>query len=117
LICDAIEMEPATAIAPCTSAGRQFATTVVLLLFLCACHREAPAKTYQMRGDIVSIDASSKIAVIHNEKIEGWMDSMTMEFPVHDASLLNGLKPGDRIVATIHVKDDLAYWIDDVKKQ
>jgi Cu/Ag efflux protein CusF len=88
-----------------TFRSRQIVAMAALAL-ASGCHREAPAKTYQMRG-----------AVIHNEKINGWMDSMTMEFPVHDASLLNGLKPGDHIVATVHVKDDLAYWIDDVKKQ
>jgi dolichyl-phosphate beta-glucosyltransferase len=93
------------------------AVIVPLALFFLGCHREAPAKTYQMRGDIVSIDVPSKVAVIHNEKINGWMDSMTMEFPVHDATILNGLKPGDHVVATVHVKDDLAYWIDEVKKQ
>jgi Cu/Ag efflux protein CusF len=106
-------MQHASAITIC----RQFAAMAILILFAVGCRREPPAKTYQMRGEIVSIDAPSKVAVIHNEKVEGWMDSMTMEFPAHDAAALNGLKPGDHIVATIHVKDDLAYWIDDVKKQ
>lgn len=111
-------MEHARALAFCRDTGisRQIIAMVAFALFS-SCHKEPPAKTYEMRGDIVSIDAPSKLAVIHNEKINGWMDSMTMEFPVHDATLLNGLKPGDHIVATVHVKDDLAYWIDDVKKQ
>jgi dolichyl-phosphate beta-glucosyltransferase len=93
------------------------ALLIALAFIFSACHKPPPEKLYQMRGAIVSIDIPSKIAVIHNEKIEGWMESMTMEFPVHDPALLKGLAPGDHIIATVHVNDELAFWIDNLKKQ
>jgi Cu/Ag efflux protein CusF len=92
------------------------AALVALALILSACHREAPAKIYHMRGAIVSVDIASKIAVINNEKIAGWMEPMTMEYPVHDAELLKGLAPGDHVTADVYVSGDLAYWLENLKK-
>jgi Cu/Ag efflux protein CusF len=70
-----------------------------------------------MRGAIVSVDIPSKIVVINNEKIEGWMEPMTMEYPVHEAALLEGLAPGDHVTADVYVTGDLSYWLENVKKQ
>lgn len=69
-----------------------------------------------MRGVIVRVDIPSKLAVIDAEKIDGWMEAMTMEYPVHDPKLLEGLAPGDHISATVHVRDDMSYWIDHISK-
>jgi Cu/Ag efflux protein CusF len=88
-----------------------------LLLALTACNREKPAKLYSVRGVIVKVDVAGKSAAIDAEKIDGWMEAMTMDYPVHDAKLLEGLKPGDHITATVHVPEDLTYWIDQISKQ
>ena len=58
-----------------------------------------------MRGVVVKIDPESKAAVIAGEKIDGWMEAMTMEYPVKDPSDLMRLKPGDKITATVEVRD------------
>lgn len=97
--------------------GSASSAVVLALVLGSACRQAPPAKIYRMRGAIVSVDVPSKLAVINNEKIEGWMEPMTMEYPVHDVALLNGLVPGDHVSATIHVESDLAFWIDDLKKQ
>jgi protein SCO1/2 len=89
---------------------------LVLLLALAACHREPATKDYAMHGVIVRLDIPSKLAVINAEKVDGWMEAMTMEYPVHDPKLLEGLEPGDHISATVHVRDDMSYWIDRISK-
>jgi Cu/Ag efflux protein CusF len=87
------------------------------LLALSACQQPKPAKVYTVRGVIVKVDPAGKSAAIDAEKIDGWMEAMTMDYPVHDSKVLDGLKPGDHITATVHVPEDLNYWIDDVKKK
>jgi Cu/Ag efflux protein CusF len=90
---------------------------LISLLALTACTAEKPAKLYPVRGVIVKVDPAGKTAAINAEKIDGWMEAMTMDYPVHDPKLLEGLKPGDHITAIVHVPEDLNYWIDDIRKQ
>ena len=40
----------------------------------------ANAKRYPFKGKIVSVDKANKKASIDHEKIEGFMDAMTMDF-------------------------------------
>jgi Cu/Ag efflux protein CusF len=89
----------------------------ISLLALSACQQQKPAKLYTVRGVIVKVDPAGKSAGIDAEKIDDWMEAMTMDYPVHDPKVLEGLKPGDHITATVHVPEDLNYWIDDVKKK
>lgn len=90
---------------------------LTLVLALTACTQPKPAKTYQMRGVVMKVDIPGKSAAISAEKIDGWMEAMTMDYPVHDPKVLEGLKPGDHITATVHVPEDLNYWIDDIQKK
>ena len=90
---------------------------LISLLALTACTVEKPAKLYPVRGVIVKVDPAGKTAAVNAEKIDGWMEAMTMDYPVHDPKLLEGLKPGDHITAIVHVPEDLNYWIDDIRKQ
>jgi Cu/Ag efflux protein CusF len=90
----------------------------IVLLGLTGCHAgESKVKLYSIRGVIVKVDPAGKSAGIDAEKIDGWMEAMTMDYPVHDAKLLDGLKAGDHITATAHVPEDLNYWIDNIHKQ
>lgn len=85
----------------------------LVLLLLAAC-KSTPVKQYPFKGEVISVDPQSKLATIKNEKVEGWMESMTMEYPVKDAAAFAKLKPGDRIEATVNVRD-LQYWLDNVR--
>jgi Cu/Ag efflux protein CusF len=88
------------------------------LLSCAACaQQQKPAKVYPLKGVIVKVDIPGKSAAIDAAKIEGFMEAMTMDYPVHDAKELAGLKPGDHITAVVHVPEDLSYWIDNVRKQ
>jgi protein SCO1/2 len=62
-------------------------------------------KRYSLRGTIVQLKPNEKIAKIKHEKIEGWMDAMTMEFPVPEAAEFQKLKEGEVIEATVVVQD------------
>lgn len=74
------------------------------------------AKRYALRGQIVRLEESGKVVVIHHQKIEGWMDAMTMAFPLGDPREGSLLHAGDRVTATVFVKGD-DFWIGDVHRE
>jgi len=89
------------------------------LLIAAACARKdpfdfgTPKNRYKIHGQILSLRPENRIAVIKHEKIEGWMEAMTMEFPIPDAKVFASLKEGDWIRATVNVNDDY-FWLTDV---
>jgi protein SCO1/2 len=81
-----------------------------------ASRAKGEVKQYQLRGQVVRMDPQAHAAVIQHQKIEGWMEAMTMEFPVKDEKEYNSLHSGDRIDATVFVQD-LDYWIGNIRPQ
>jgi Cu/Ag efflux protein CusF len=67
-----------------------------------------------MQGEIKSLDPAAKTANINAGKIEGWMEAMTMEYPIKPDSEFAKLHVGDHIQATV-VVNDLKYYVTDVK--
>ena len=57
--------------------------------------------SYQGVGVVKSINSKQPAIEIDHGDIEGLMPAMQMEFPVSDASLLNGIAVNDRIEFTI----------------
>jgi Cu/Ag efflux protein CusF len=55
------------------------------------------AQTFAARGVIVSISADRKVVNIAHEKIEGYMNAMTMTFEPRSVAQLDGLKAGDTV--------------------
>ncbi len=68
---------------------------------------------YSLHGKILRLKAEDRVAVIQHEKIEGWMEAMTMEFPVPDAAEFGKLKEGAAIRATVNVNDSF-YWLNGI---
>jgi Cu/Ag efflux protein CusF len=56
---------------------------------------------YQGVGVVKAIDSKAPAIEIDHGDIDGLMPAMQMEFPVTDASLLNGIAVNDRIDFTI----------------
>jgi Cu/Ag efflux protein CusF len=89
---------------------------VVLVLLLAGCAKQAPVHRYALRGEVVKVDAAAHTATIKHEKIDGWMEAMTMEFPVKDEKELAALRPGEHITATVFVSDAGVYWVGEIRQ-
>lgn len=74
----------------------------------------APVKTYTLQGEVKRLDAQHQVAVIQHGDIKGWMEAMTMEFPVRNPQEFQRLQVGQRITATVRVQD-LDYWLEAVQ--
>ena len=90
--------------------------SVLSLLAIAAClclAQNGPAKkSYTFHGKVVSVNRNAKMLTVDGEKVEGWMSAMTMNYKVDDPSVVDKLKPGDQITATVYDGD---YVLHDVK--
>jgi protein SCO1/2 len=74
-----------------------------LLISGCGRASEAPAREYQLHGQILAVRPERSEVVIKHEDIQGFMPGMTMPFKVKDGALLQGREPGDLVTATLVV--------------
>jgi protein SCO1/2 len=81
---------------------------VVVCLATTACSKPAPVeqKSYTFHGKVEAVDKQAKNLKVNGEKVEGWMDAMTMDYKVDDPAILDTLKPGDQITATVNDGDE-----------
>jgi len=88
-------------------AHRSTAIVSVLLLLAAAClaHAAADKKAHTFHGKVEAVNRSAKSLTVNGEKVEGWMDAMTMDYKVDDLAILDTVKPGDQIVATVYDGD------------
>jgi Cu/Ag efflux protein CusF len=92
---------------------------VIFALLLAGCQHNPPAqpaKEYQMQGEVVALDPAAHLATVKAGKIEGWMEAMTMEYPVKDPQEFGKLKVGGNIQAKIMVQGT-DYWISAVNAE
>jgi Cu/Ag efflux protein CusF len=92
-----------------------------LLCLSAACSTAAQTKTekprqYQLRGVVARLDPKTNLATITGEKIPGWMDAMTMEYPVEDKKEYLALRKGEKITAIVNVTSE-GYWLTTVKER
>ena len=91
-------------------------------MLLAACGRKGPrtedfgaAKNrYPIRGVVLRLRPEERIAVIKHEKIEGWMEAMTMEFRVPEERDFAKLREGAAMEATVLTNDSF-FWLAEVK--
>lgn len=89
---------------------------VMLALVASACSRPASdRREFTLQGQILSVQAGRKEAVIRHEEIPGFMSAMTMPYNVVDAKEYADLAPGDLITASLIVEPTRAY-LEKVKK-
>lgn len=74
-----------------------------------ACSRAPEPRRYEVRGQIVGVDAARREVVVDHEDIEGFMPAMVMPYKVQDVAILEGKKPGDLVTATLVVEEVDAY--------
>jgi Cu/Ag efflux protein CusF len=103
-------------------------STVLLVLFAAsmmtlgaACHSTAvglhntSGASHRGTGVIVALDPPKGRVKIQHEKIEGYMDAMTMWFEVRDPKLLDGLALNDRVEFVV-TEEASADVVTDIKK-
>lgn len=76
------------------------------------------AQTGRTEGDIRKIDPETGKITLRHGPIEGELEmpAMSMVFQVRDAALLNRLKVGDKVAATISKEDGVFYILSAEKK-
>ena len=67
--------------------------------------KTAGKKEYTFRGKVQKIDLNAKTFVVNGQKVEGWMDAMTMTYAPDKADVLKNLKVGDEITAKVYDGD------------
>ena len=89
---------------------RSFILFLLLLFVFTACksgvdsnQESTTAKRYNLKGKVISVDRTAKKAKIEHGPIEGYMDAMTMDFPIHADWVWNDLLPGSEITAELVV--------------
>lgn len=73
-----------------------------------------PERHYQLTGKIVSVERDLKQVTIEHETIKGYMEAMTMPFPLRDEKLLSRVKAGDKIQATVVVGGTKGFRLENV---
>ena len=72
-------------------------------------------KIYNLRGKVVSVDATTDFVTVDHEAIPGFMDAMTMSYKLKDANVTAKLHPGDHITAKVLAgNDDSDVQLDEV---
>jgi len=84
---------------------RFIAVLGMALLIAAAClGQAAPSKkSFHFHGKVESV--SSDGITVSGDKVEGWMDAMTMKYKVDDPKVLKTMKAGDEITATVYEGD------------
>jgi Cu/Ag efflux protein CusF len=80
----------------------------MVVLFLSAAQAQnsnAGKKSFTFKGKVEKVDVAAKKITVNGEKVEGWMDSMTMLYAVDKEDVLKKLKVGDQITAKVYEGD------------
>jgi protein SCO1/2 len=77
----------------------------LLMTAVCLGQASPGKKEYTFHGKVEAVNKSAKSLSVNGEKVEGWMDAMTMNYKVDDPSILDKLKSGDQIMATVYEGD------------
>jgi protein SCO1/2 len=77
---------------------------LALLVAVAGFAQGAPAKkSFTFHGKVQAVSPDG--LTVDGEKVEGWMDAMTMKYKVDDPKVLKTVKPGDKIKATVYEGD------------
>ena len=66
-------------------------------------------KSYTLHGKVIAVNPAAKTVTVDHEKVEGWMDAMEMAYNVDKEAVLQRVKAGDKIKATVYDDDFKLY--------
>jgi len=78
-------------------------------------HAQGAKKSFTFHGKVESVDAASKSMTVDGDKVEGWMDAMSMKYQVDNADVFKAVKVGDMIEATVYDGDYKLYKVRVIK--
>ena len=81
------------------------AVTVLFLSAALAQNSNAGKKSFTFKGKVEKVDVEARKIMVNGEKVEGWMESMTMLYSVDKEDVLKKLKVGDQITAKVFEGD------------
>jgi Cu/Ag efflux protein CusF len=94
---------------------RIFTSAAMLGPLAALLHAQGAKKSFTFHGKVESIDAPSKSMTVDGDKVEGWMEAMSMKYAVDNADVLKTVKVGDIIEATVYDGDYKLYKVHVVK--
>ncbi len=94
---------------------RTFTSTAMLGPLAALLRAQGAKKSFSFHGKVESIDAASKSMTVDGDKVEGWMDAMSMKYTVDNADVFKTVKVGDMIEATVYDGDYKLYRVHVVK--
>jgi Cu/Ag efflux protein CusF len=83
---------------------RIFLIGLLLGLFIAGGYAEQK-KEHVFKGKVEKIDPNAKTMTVNGEKVEGWMDAMTMVYVPDKEDVLKKVKAGDQITAKVYDGD------------
>ena len=93
---------------------------VVVFVFLAGCMEKQVEKTapksYDVHGKVTAIRSDKTGVTLDHDDIPGLMKAMTMEFPVKDAKILEGIEVGGQVDGKLLVESG-KYLITELKKR
>jgi Cu/Ag efflux protein CusF len=92
-----------------------FLLVVSIVLAGCSGSRESagPERHYQLTGKVIALNPANRTATIDAAAIPNFMEAMTMEYPIKSRADFEKLHTGDKITATVNVRDD-GYDLSDI---
>ena len=94
---------------------RTFTSAAMLGPVAALLHAQGAKKSFTFHGKVESIDAASKSMTADGDKVDGWMEAMSMKYTVDNADVLKTAKVGDTIEATVYDGDYKLYKVHVVK--
>lgn len=90
-----------------------------VVLFFTACQKSGKPelspepKRYSLHGKVVAVDKANKKATIAHDAVVGYMDAMTMDFPIKNEDVLNTLSKDAEINADLMVDNYKGtFWLE-----
>jgi protein SCO1/2 len=100
---------------------RYFLLILLAVSIFSACQKSQPstalasadAKHFSFKGKIISVDKAKKKATIAHDDIPGYMEAMTMEFPIREDWVWEDLTKDAQIQADLVVDKD-GFWLEKI---